>query len=65
MKKLADYAEYINYYSYVREINAAGTTLSNAANNSNFTVRPSITLKQGIKITDGNGMQDNPFEISE
>ena len=28
-------------------------------------VRPSITLKSGIKITGGTGMENSPLEISE
>ena len=66
-----------NYYltltpystTYVRRVYGNGTLGSNAASSEAYGVRPSITLKSGIKITGGTGYvggdTNSPFEISE
>jgi hypothetical protein len=55
--------------TYVRRVYQNGTLGSSAASSEAFSVRPSITLKSGIRITGGigyvGGDVNSPFEISE
>ena len=50
--------------SYAWYVNGSGQGISSGPS-STYGGRPSINLKSNIKITDGNGTKDNPFEISE
>ena len=45
-------------------VGSSGIASYEPSNNA-YGGRPSINLKSNIKITDGNGTKDNPFEISE
>ena len=57
------------YYKYVRYVRNSGGNGYSQPSSSSQGVRPSITLKSGIKITGGTGYvggeTNSPFEISE
>ena len=45
-------------------ISASGSGDEAYPNNSEFAVRPSITLNSSVHITSGDGTEDSPYEIS-